>query len=362
VPDGLEVYDARSLRRVEAVTAGYDDVVYVLGNGEFHTAALESLRHRRGTVLAHEVRLSGLYRFSAGSAAAVPEGVAGAVRDMYGPLLPEGVAATGEVSPLETELYGLLMAREVIALADRFFVTSPAAARLARIEAGPELASRIGVVSFATETPRPTGAPYPIIEVIEPTARLVASFGIVDPIKQPQKLLGAFALLAPRHPELVLGLVGPISGGLADELRSLGRTLGIDKRLFLTGLVSNEQYVAWMDRASVAVQLRASFSGEASAAAGDCLFAGVPTVVSDIGWMGELPDDAARKVRVDATPGELAQACEALLDDTAALRALGEGARRYAEAHTFKTAARELLEILGGTEAGQSVRPGRSTA
>ena len=362
VPDGLDVYDARSLLRVEAVTAGYDDVVYVLGNGEFHTAALESLRHRRGMVLAHEVRLSGLYRFSAGSMAAVPEGVAGTIRDMYGPLLPEGVAATGEVSPLETELYGLLMAREVMALADRFFVTSPAAARLARIEAGPELASRIGVVSFATETPRPTGAPYPIIEVIEPTARLVASFGIVDPIKQPQKLLAAFALLAPRHPELVLGLVGPISGGLADELRALGRTLGIDKRLFLTGLVSNEQYVAWMDRASVAVQLRSSFSGEASAAAGDCLFAGVPTVVSDIGWMGELPDDAARKVRVDATPGELAQACEALLDDTAALQALGDGARRYAEAHTFKTAARELLEILCGTGAGQSVRPGRSTA
>ncbi len=142
VPDGLDVYDARSLLRVEAVTAGYDDVVYVLGNGEFHTAALESLRHRRGMVLAHEVRLSGLYRFSAGSMAAVPEGVAGTIRDMYGPLLPEGVAATGEVSPLETELYGLLMAREVMALADRFFVTSPAAARLARIEAGPELASR----------------------------------------------------------------------------------------------------------------------------------------------------------------------------------------------------------------------------
>ena len=46
----------------------------------------------------------------------------------------------------------------------------------------------------------------------------------------------------------------------------------------------------------------------------------------------------------------------------AALQALGDGARRYAEAHTFKSAARELLEILCDTGTGQSVRPGRSTA
>jgi len=359
-PEGLEVYDARTLLGVEAATAGYDEVVYVLGNGEFHTAALVSLRRRRGIVIAHEVRLSGLYRFSVASEAAVPEGFAGAIRNIYGPLLPEGLASSGEVSPLEAELYGLLMAREVISLADQFLVTSHAAARLARIEAGPELASHIGVVGFATEAPRPMGDPFPIIDVLEPTARLLASFGIVDPIKQPHKLIRAFGLLAPRHPELVLGIVGPISSGLADELRALSRGLGVDGRLFITGLVSNEQYLAWMERASLAVQLRASFSGEASAAAGDCLFAGVPMVVSDLGWMGELPDDAAAKVPVDATAGELANTCQTLLDDTAALQALSNGARSYARAHTFKAAARELYEILGGTGAGQSAGVARS--
>ena len=359
-PAGLEVYDARSLLGMDAATAGYDEIVYVLGNGEFHTAALQSIRRRTGIVLAHEVRLSGLYRFSAGSSAAVPEGLAGTIGRMYGPLLPEGLAGSGEVTPLEAELYGLLMAREVIALADRFLVTSQAAARLARIEAGPELAWRVGTVGFATEAPRPSGDPFPIIEVIEPAARLLASFGIVDPIKQPHKLVRAFGLLAPRYPELVLAIIGPVSSGLAEELRALGRALGVESRLFLTGLVSNEQYLAWMDRTSLAVQLRASFSGEASAAAGDCLFAGVPTIVSDLGWMGELPENAAAKVSVDATAGELAQACQTLLDDTAALQALSSGARDYAKAHSFKAAARELFEILSGTGTDHSVGAGRS--
>ncbi|MGD0945313.1 MAG: glycosyltransferase [Acidimicrobiales bacterium] len=361
-PAGLAIYDARFLSTVEAATAGYDQVVYVLGNGEFHTAALASLRRRGGIVLAHEVRLSGLYRFAADSTVAVPDGVAGSIRRIYGPLLPEGLAASGEVTAVEAERYGLLMAREVIALADRFLVTSAAAARLARVEAGPELASRIGVVGFATEMPRSAGTSRSGLAGLEPGARVLASFGIVDPIKQPHKLVRAFAALAAQYPDLLLALVGPVSTALADELGALGRTLGLEGRLFITGRVETETYLDWLQRAEVSVQLRASFSGEASAAVGDCLAAGVPMIVSDVGWMGELPDDAAAKVPVDVSAVELAEACRRLLDDPAARSALSRGARDYAEAHSFQAAARALLNILKGTGGLQAVRSGRSTA
>ncbi len=85
--------------------------------------------------------------------------------------------------------------------------------------------------------------------------------------------------------------------------------------MLVTGRVATEAYLAWLDRAEVAVQLRASFSGEASAAVGDCLARGVPLIVSDVGWMGELPDNAAAKVPVEVTPGGLAEACARLLED-----------------------------------------------
>jgi glycosyltransferase involved in cell wall biosynthesis len=349
VPAGLELHDARFFTTVEAATAGYDEVVYVLGNGEFHTAALASLRSRKGFVLAHEVRLSGLYRFAADSKSAVPGGVAGSIRRIYGSLLPEGLASSGQVTAVESERYGLLMAREVMALAERFLVTSQAAARLARLEGGPELASRVGVVGFATEVPLATGDPHGQVAGIEPGARVVASFGIVDPIKQPHKLLRAFAALASDHPEFLLALVGPVSTALADELGALALALGLDGRVLITGRVEPRAYLAWLDRAELAVQLRASFSGEASAAVGDCLACGVPLVVSEVGWMGELPDEAAAKVPVEVTPLELAEACERLLGDPSAREILSKGARAYAEAHSFKAAARALLDILNGT-------------
>jgi glycosyltransferase involved in cell wall biosynthesis len=348
-PSGLPVYDARGLLKVEAATAGYDEVLYVLGNGEFHTAALASLRQRRGIVLAHEVRLSGLYRFAADSSAAVPGGLAGTIRKIYGPLLPEGLAASGEVTTAEAESYGLLMAREVIGLADRFLVTSEAAARLARVEAGPALATRVGVVGFATEMIRSRGASCSGAAGIAPGARVIASFGIVDPIKQPHKLLHSFAGLVTDHPDLVLGLVGPVSNELACDLERLGESLGLAGRLFITGRVEAEVYLDWLERADLAVQLRASFSGEASAAAGDCLACGVPMIVSDVGWMGELPDDVVRKVPVDATATELEDACRQLLGDPAARETLGERARDYAGAHSFEAAARALLDFLDAT-------------
>jgi len=361
-PAGLAIYDARTFLAVEAATAGYDQVLYVLGNGEYHTAALESLRRRCGIVLAHEVRLSGLYRFAARSRAAVPEGVSGAIRKMYGPLLPEGLASSGKVTSVEAERYGLLMARELIGLAERFLVTSQSAAQLARIEAGPELAERIGVVGFATELPRTRPADPPDPAGLGPGARVIASFGIVDPIKQPYKLVRAFALLAARRPEIVLGLIGPVSEEIAADLSALGHSLGLDGRLFITGRVESDAYMGWLERAEVAVQLRASFSGEASAAVGDCLAAGVPMVVSDVGWMGELPDKVARKVDVDVTVGELAKLCGQLLEDPAGRSALAKGALAYCEVHSFAAAARSLFEVLEPGKSFQPVLPGRNTA
>jgi len=354
-PAGLPIYDARWFPRMEAATAGYDQVVYVLGNSEFHSAALTSLRRRRGIVLAHEVRLSGLYRFASDLRSAVPEGIAGTIRRIYGPLLPEGLAASGQVTATEAERYGLLMAREVVGLADRFLVTSHAAGRLARVEAGPELAPRVGVLPFATEILRAEGPAS--LPGLEPGARVLATFGIVDPIKLPDRLVRAFASLAMTRPELVLALVGPISVGLERELRMLAGELGVAEQLLITGRVGAASYLGWLDRAELAVQLRASFSGEASAAVGDCLASGVPMIVTDIGWLGELPDKAVLKVPADVTCLELADACRRLLDDRASRAAFGRAARRYAQSHTFEAAARALLEILAQPE-----RSGRSTA
>lgn len=346
-PAGLGCHDVRGFDGYEAIEGGFDEVVYVLGNSEFHAGALTLLRRRPGTVLAHEVRLSGLYRFAADFDRAVPGGFEQTVRRVYGASLPVGIGSTGGLSAVEQERFGVLLAREVISLSTRFLVTSEAAARLARLEAGPALAGRVGVVPFAMEAPGGPDAPpagHPI--GLAPGARVVASFGIVDPEKRPEVLLEAFALLAPARPELVLALVGPVSGALRSSLDAAAQALGLDGRVLVTGRVAPVTYRAWLEVAEVAVQLRSSFSGEASAAVGDCLASGVPAVVSELGWFGELPDDAVRHVGRLAGAAEVAGAVADLLDDPERRGRLASAGVAYAADHSFAAAARALYDEL----------------
>jgi glycosyltransferase involved in cell wall biosynthesis len=350
-PSQLDVYDARNFEAVEAATGGYDEVVYVFGNSEFHASALASLRRRRGLVLAHEVMLGGLHRFVDGSSATAGSAYGG-IRENIGESQP-AQPDSGDDEPEDgTRDVAASMAREIIGLSDRFLVTSEAASRLARKVAGPELSERVGVLGFATETQRSRGNAAPDV-AIGVDKRILASFGIVDPIKKPQDILRSFAVLAPDYPNLELALVGPVSDELALELQELAAELGLSERVLITGQVAPEIYLGWLERSEIAVQLRASFQGEASAAAGDCLVRGVPMIVTDLGWMGELPDEVAVKVAPSASFEELAESLRALLDDPVRRNRLGANARAYAQAHTFKDAARALVKVLDETFAAR---------
>ena len=105
-------------------------------------------------------------------------------------------------------------------------------------------------------------------------------------------------------------------------------------------------YRAWLDRAELAVQLRASFSGEASAAVGDCLAAGVPMIVTDVGWLGELPDDAAVRSPPTSPRPSSREACGRLLADPAARDAARQRRPCLRQGAHLRGRRTRLLEIL----------------
>ncbi len=352
VAKGIECTDARGFRRYERVLGGFEQVLYVLGNSEYHTAALTSLRERPGVVLAHDVDLSNLLRFSTWSPLAVPGGLEAAVRRSYTNALPEGIGRGNVLSREDAERFGLLFFREVAMLSPRLLVNSEAARRLAVLDVGPGLAGRIGVLPFALALPADE------LQVIAaqraahqaPTGSagvLVASFGIVHDSKLPHLLLEAVAALGSSGVSAQLALVGPISGELRAELSRAARQAGLAERVSLTGEIERSEYLSFLARADVAVQLRAHFGGEASAAAGDCLAAGLPTVVSDIGWLGELPGDTVVKLEPEAAPDRLTEELSRLLSDEPARRALSEKAAAFAASRTFGAVADALLAELG---------------
>jgi glycosyltransferase involved in cell wall biosynthesis len=178
----------------------------------------------------------------------------------------------------------------------------------------------------------------------------VVALGIVHPIRQPFKLLEAFALTTRTGvPAARLAYVGPVPQELREELTTRASELGIAGSVILTGQVSTRRYLEWMDRATLAVQLRAHWNGEASLTVGECMVAGVPLIVSDLGWVRDLPQASTVRVAPDATPFELAQLIGDLLTDADRRRALVAAGLAHAPALGFAPAAEALLSYLLGS-------------
>ena len=356
-PTGIPLHHVDRLQTVEACVGGYDHVLYCIGNSEYHAGALAAMRRRPGVVLAHDVRLTELYALGAYRDDAVPGGLSAAVDRIYAGRIPRTVTEGGRIAPADADRHGILLAREVIGLAERFLTTSEFAAGMAGGDARPDDRSRIQAVPFAV-TEAPAGAATSD-EAVRPDAEdaLVVSFGVVNEVKQVAKIVAALPALLATGRNSRLAFVGPASADDLTRLREQAARLGVADRVELTDEVDDDTYATWLRRATVAVQLRAVTNGESSAAVGDCLAAGVPTIVTDLGAASELPGNAVVKVAVDITPSQLASQIDKIMDDPARRRALSAGSRAYARDHSFERVAARLAEILLADVNSTSSRP-----
>ena len=346
-PEGVEVLPVQFLVEQERARGGYDCVVYCIGNSEFHAGALAQLRRRSGVVLAHEVRLTDLYALSADEPGAVPGGFAACLHAMYEGLPPD-TGKSGRLAPDESERFGVLMAEEVVALADRFLVMSRFAADRVALDIDAEYAERVVVLPFGGRD---------VVEHATPAAErgpIIASFGIVNDIKQNSLPIAALPAVLARWPDASLVFVGPCAASDRAQLTDLAAALGVSAHLVVTGGVTDAEYASWLDRAAVAVQLRRSANGESSGTVADCLASGPVPIVSGIGAGRDLPADGVVSVGPSVSAGALATVVSDLLADPERRNALAAAGRAYAAAHSHAVVARRLFEdvIEPATHAG----------
>jgi glycosyltransferase involved in cell wall biosynthesis len=361
-PAGSGLFSARALGHIERLAGRYDHVIYTLGNSHHHLNALAWLRKRPGAVLAHDVRLTNLYRHEHGDPSMLRGGFEAELRRMYPDSLPDDLGRDGEVALADLDRYGIFMAREVIGLADRFLVNSRAAAALAAIDAGPGRLDTIEVLPFAFASggaprfvedvrPAPDGLPEHLAArwalTAAPVERpVIAHFGIVDPAKEPELVIRAHQELLAGGDDIALAFVGPIGDELARSLGALCAELGTSESVIFTGPLSSIAYEAWLRDATLAVQLRVTSNGEASAAVGECLSAGLPTIVSELGWARELPDDVVVKAATTMGTSDLAAVIRALLAAPHRMSALSARSRVFARQQSFDRTARALLSTV----------------
>jgi glycosyltransferase involved in cell wall biosynthesis len=319
-----------------------DRVLYCMGNSSFHGHVYELLRERPGAVIAHDVRLTGFYGWFAGRER--PEDPAGRLAErigaLYGPKLP---AVDQEPPGWERQAaLGIYMTREIQSYAEQLFVHSRYARDVLELDRGVlDRAAPITVMPFGM----PAAAAPKTVASIDQAPKIV-SVGVVSEVKGLATLISAVALLAERWPAVRLTIAGPAEEAELQRWRAVADEMAHGVDIQVPGHLDAERYAQLLRDADVAVQLRMLSNGEASAAVGDCLAAGLPTIVSELGWAAELPDGGVSKLAPESGAEELARRLQSILEDPDTRRALSDGARSHANVNTFAQVAEAYLREL----------------
>lgn len=191
--------------------------------------------------------------------------------------------------------------------------------RLARVKNGVDL------VRFRPEGPK---AALPELAAPGEVRRLILAVGRLDQQKRLDVLLRAFARVLAKVPGARLALAG--EGPLAQELRELTRTLGLEGKVAFLGARDD---VPDLLRAAEAFVLASESEGLSNALL-EALASGVPVVASAIAANRELVMDEREGLLVPVGDvDELAAALERLLLDRALAARLGAAGRELALEH-----------------------------
>ncbi len=331
--DGVTVRALDELADLHYGGQPFDRILYMMGNSRFHAQGMASLRRTGGAVLFHDARFTGLYnemyRLSPESFGS--EHVGAKLAALYPDRYRPAVSESHTIAPEQAHRFGIQMSIEIAGAASHRFCHSDYAARSIHIDSGTTVRHLFDL-------------PLPARESVGPLRRddLVSAFGIVDPLKQPGRLVEAMGLLG--RPSLTLRFVGDCDRALEQTLRDKAELLGVTVEF--TGYVSEDELLAQQQLTAIAVQLRAHSNGESSGALAELLAAQTPTIATRIGALAELPADAVRFVEPDAPASEIARALGELLDDPHATLRMQEAARRYAESNSYEAAAQALARAL----------------
>jgi glycosyltransferase involved in cell wall biosynthesis len=317
---------------------GYDACLQVLAGSRSHLHVLESILEIPGVVLAHDLSLLELYvelhrhRFLYD-----PYWLEDKLIEMYGDRIPpKDLKMIPQDDPAEKQPVN--MTPEVQSHARRILVHSRHQAEILRLERPPN-AAPVDTVPRAISAPPPSSGS----DGREQGPVVV----LPDAAGQTATVLEAFAQLAATRPGARLIVLGEIDEPERPSIEGLTERLGIAGLIELRGQVREEEYWRALRRADVAVRLRPTVgTGEVSDAICDCIAGRVPTISSDGGWEGELPEPVVLTVPVECSPATLAERIEGVLDDPALAEEACAAQESYANENSFARVAERYMELL----------------
>ncbi|HEX6732359.1 MAG TPA: methyltransferase domain-containing protein, partial [Pyrinomonadaceae bacterium] len=319
--------------------ATFDAVIYHMGNDHrYHSGMLDVMRQNPGIVVFHDFALQDFFL--------------GLAREREDPdlYLNEVAACHGDRARSEA-------ARAMATAATPSLLSQPTEfplnCRLARAAEGIIVHSRWSESRFrelAPATPvwhvaMPVRTPLIQHEPAGNGEIRIANFGLITPGKGIEHGLRALAQLKPTH-RFRYTLVGDPNPFF--EVRQLIRRYEMEDHVTITGHLPMAEFERFIAKTDIALNIRERTVGETSASLCRLLTAGVCSIVSNVGWYSELPNNSVVKVPLDSHIDALLTAyLRRLIEDSKLRERIGENARRYALAeHNLERGAAAYLSVI----------------
>jgi SAM-dependent methyltransferase len=183
----------------------------------------------------------------------------------------------------------------------------------------------------------------------------VASFGLITPDKGIGRALRALSRLRADH-RFHYSLVGVTNNYF--DVRELIRKHEMTDLVSVHAGVSIEEFNQRIHSTDIAINLRERTVGETSGSLCRIMAAAVPAIVSNVGWFGELPDDAVVKVDNDIAADEMLFAfLKTLIENQALRQRMGCNAREYVlREHDIKRSAAGYLDFISDVVSNRTRR------
>jgi glycosyltransferase involved in cell wall biosynthesis len=342
ITSAFKIHDYRKSPHVLADLNHYDAVLCQMGNSHrYHRGIYEVASGNSTIIVFHDFALQHFF-FERSQELRDPELYLNELEVSEGLQSrseAEDALAVGAVPPQYQNPVGFPMNSRLANQAEGIIVHSEwSRSRLARVAPGVAIAKiNLHVKINDQESPHSTKSGEEKLAI--------ASFGFITASKGLESAIRALAALKPQH-TFHYYLVGEPNSYF--DVEELTRLYGMREHVSITGYVSLQEFNRRIAHTDIAINLRDQTVGETSASLCRLMAAGVPSIVSNIGWFSELPDDCV--VKIDLGPDADLLVCaylKELIENRKLRESIGKNARNLIVAkHKVEKTAADYLNFI----------------
>ena len=273
----------------------YDEIVYQMGNSEFHEYMIPYIRKYPGVLVLHDYNLHSLVYF-------LTMGKYGRKQREYHKILEEDFEADVVNHYLDDLKFGKT-GPQIHNMEVNSFVTNYAKKIIVHSRESKEKLLRKNISRIVRVVPSYAKI-EPLVDVekskremgYDVNTKIFASFGHVHETKRVIPILKAFSRLSGEYANVKYIFVGKLSESIEKEFEKIVKENHLEEYVQITGYTSLNDFVKYINLADMCFNLRYPYNGETSGSLMRILAKGKLVVVNNIGSFSEIPDTCCVKL------------------------------------------------------------------